>query len=139
MWSWVKILTFRFTYAFIHLQSLLANIMLCAAERVFSCEPDGFSDFSGSSVSKEFACNAGDTGSVPGLGRSPGEGNDFPLQHSFLRSPMDRGTIVTRSWISYTEIQLKECCSHSSQLWLDFNRLTWKVNFMSLKLTISFK
>ena len=37
--------------------------------------------------------NAGDTGSVPGLGRSPGEGNGNPLQYSYscLENPMDRG------------------------------------------------
>ena len=40
---------------------------------------------------KESACNAGDLGSVPGLGRSPGEGNDNPLQYSCLEKPMDRG------------------------------------------------
>ena len=40
---------------------------------------------------KASACNAGDTGSIPGLGRSPGEGNGNPL-HSFLKNPMDRGT-----------------------------------------------
>ena len=44
-----------------------------------------------SSVGKESACNAGDLGSVPGLGRSPGEGNGNPLQHSCLENPMDRG------------------------------------------------
>ena len=35
--------------------------------------------------------NAGDLGSIPGLGRSPGEGNDNPLQHSRLDNPMDGG------------------------------------------------
>ena len=44
-----------------------------------------------SSVSKESACNAGDPGSIPGSGRSPGEGNGNPLQHSLLENPMDRG------------------------------------------------
>ena len=37
------------------------------------------------------ACNAGDLGSIPGLGRSPGEGNDNPLQYSCLGNPMDGG------------------------------------------------
>ena len=35
--------------------------------------------------------NAGDQGSIPGLGRSPGEGNGNPLQHYYLENPMDRG------------------------------------------------
>ena len=43
------------------------------------------------SVSKESACNAGDTGSVPGSGRFPGGGNSNPLQYSCLENPMDRG------------------------------------------------
>ena len=37
------------------------------------------------------ACNAGDPGSIPGSGRSPGEGNDNPLQDSCLKNPWDRG------------------------------------------------
>ena len=45
-----------------------------------------------SSVGKESACNAGDPGSIPWLGRSPGEGNGNPLQYSCLENPMDRGT-----------------------------------------------
>ena len=44
-----------------------------------------------SSDSKEFAHNVGDLGSVPGSGRSPGEGNGNPLQYSCLENPMDRG------------------------------------------------
>jgi len=44
-----------------------------------------------SSYGKESACNAGDLGSIPGLGRSLGEGNGNPLQCSCLENPMDRG------------------------------------------------
>ena len=40
---------------------------------------------------KECACNAGDPGSMPGLGRSPGEGNGNPLQYSYLENSMERG------------------------------------------------
>ena len=47
--------------------------------------------FPGSSEVKESACSAGDLGSIPGLGRSPGEGNGTPLQYSCLENPMDRG------------------------------------------------
>ena len=46
-----------------------------------------------------YAGDAGDMGSIPGSGRSPGEGNDNPLQYSCLENPMDRGawrTIVHR-------------------------------------------
>ena len=44
-----------------------------------------------SSVGKESACNAGDLGLIPGLGRSPGEGNGNPLQYSCLENRMDKG------------------------------------------------
>ena len=40
---------------------------------------------------KESACQTGDEGSIPGLGRSSGEGNNNPLHYSFLGNPMDRG------------------------------------------------
>ena len=49
-----------------------------------------------SSVGKESACNAGDLGSIPGLERSPGEGNGNPLQCSCLKNPMDRGAWQVR-------------------------------------------
>ena len=49
----------------------------------------------GSSDGKESACNAGDLGSIPGLGRSPGEGNGNPVQYSCLQNSMDR-----RAWWS---------------------------------------
>ena len=45
--------------------------------------------FPGGSVGKESACNVGDQGTIPGSGRSPGEGNDSPLQYSCLKNSMD--------------------------------------------------
>ena len=48
-------------------------------------------DFRGGSEGKAFAYNAGDPCSMPGSGRSPGEGNGNPLQYSCLENPMDRG------------------------------------------------
>ena len=45
----------------------------------------------GSSDGKESPCNAGDLGSIPGSGGSPGEGIGNPLQYSCLGNPMDRG------------------------------------------------
>ena len=53
---------------------------------------------------KESACNAGDLGSIPGLGRFPGEGNGNPLQYSCLETSMNRGAwqatvhAMTKSW-----------------------------------------
>ena len=47
--------------------------------------------FPGGSDGKEFACNAGNPCSIPGLGKSPGEGTSNPLQCSCLENPMGRG------------------------------------------------
>ena len=61
-------------------------------------------DFLGGSEGKASAFNAGDLGSIPGWGRSPGEGNGNPLQYSCLENPMDGeawwATVhgVTESW-----------------------------------------
>ena len=48
-------------------------------------------DLPGDSDGKVSACNVGVLGSIPGLGRSPGEGNGTPLQYSCLENPMDGG------------------------------------------------
>ena len=69
--------------------------------------PDG-------SAGKESTCNAGDAGdlgSVPGLGRSPGVGNGNPLQYSCLENSMDRGTwraTVHRAAIPRSQTQLSD-------------------------------
>ena len=47
--------------------------------------------FPGGSEVKVSACNVGDLGSIPGSGRSPGEGNGNPFQYSWLENPMDGG------------------------------------------------
>ena len=51
--------------------------------------------FPGGSEGKESACNAEDPGSIPGLGRSPGQGNGNPRQYSCLENSMDRGAWET--------------------------------------------
>ena len=68
-----------------------------------------------SSVGKESACNSGDPGSIPGLGRPLGEGNGNPLQYSCLENPTDRGAwqatvhevarkdMIYASWKSHKE------------------------------------
>ena len=61
--------------------------------------------YPGGSDGKESTCRIGDLNSIPGLGRSPGEGNGNPLQYSCMENPMDRGAWqaivhgVTKSWI----------------------------------------
>ena len=68
--------------------------------------------FPGSSAGKEFTCNAGDLGSMPGLGRSPGEGNGNPLYCSGLENPMDSG-----AWCStvhrVAELDMTERLTHT--------------------------
>ena len=64
-----------------------------------SLPPPVFLGFHCGSAGKESACNVGDLGSIPGLGRSPGEGKSYPLQYSVLENSIDcivHG--VTKSW-----------------------------------------
>ena len=61
------------------------SLILNQAETDFSL------GFPGGPDSKESACNAGDLGLIPGSGRSPGGGNGYLLQYSYLGNPMDRG------------------------------------------------
>ena len=51
--------------------------------------PNGYAGFPGGSAGKEFTCNVGDPGSIPGLGRSPGEEKGYPLQYSDLENSVD--------------------------------------------------
>ena len=76
-------------------------------------------DFPGGSVLKNPPANARDLGSIPGSGRSPGEGNGNPLQYSCLGNPMDRGTCWAiplgskRIWPSLAakqQLNLLQCC-----------------------------
>ena len=65
--------------------------------------------FPGGSNGKESTCNAGDLGSVPGLGRSPGEENGNPFQYYCLKNPMDGGAWwaivyeVAKSWTQLSD------------------------------------
>ena len=71
-----------------HTLTLLLHISVCLhIYNSYMYLLEGFPN----SVGKESACNAGDLGSVPGSGRSSGEGNGNPLQYSRLENPMDRG------------------------------------------------
>ena len=70
--------------------------------------------FPGGSDGKASACNAGDLGSISGLGRSPGEGNGNLLQYSRLENSMDRGAWqapvheVTKSWAQPKRLSMYE-------------------------------
>ena len=59
--------------------------------------------FPGGSAGKESACNVGDMGSIPGLGRSPGEGKGYPFEYYGLENFMDfivHGVTKSRAWLS---------------------------------------
>ena len=74
------------------------------------------------SDSKASACSAGDPGSIPGSGRSPGEGTSTPLQYSCLENPMDGGTWqATVHGVTESQTRLSDFTGksniHSHQLW----------------------
>ena len=73
----------------------------------FPCGPD----------SKESASNAGDMGSILGSGRSPGEGNGYPLQYSCLENPIDR-----RAWWATVHGVSKSGTKLSNQAWDDLKK-----------------
>ena len=67
------------------------------------------------SDSKESAYNVGDWGSIPGLGRSPGEGNGYPFQYSCLENPLDGGACWAAVYeAAQSQTQLKQLSSSSS-------------------------
>ena len=68
----------------------------------------------GGSDGKESTCNAGDPGSIPGSGRSPGEGNGYLFQYSCLENPMDRGAWrATVHGITKSRTQLSDQHTHT--------------------------
>ena len=79
--------------------------------------------FPGGSVSKESACNAGETGTIPESGRSSGEGNGNPPQYSCLENPMDRGawgglqSMALQSWTGLKWLS-RHICMHIQLLLL---------------------
>ena len=73
-----------------------------------------YSCFPGGSEVKASASNGGDPGSIPGSGRSPGEGNGNPLQYSCLENPMDRGAWqATVHGVAKSRTQLRDFTSYS--------------------------
>ena len=98
--------------------------------------------FPGGSDGKESACNVGDLGSIPGLGRSSGEGNGNPLQYSCLKNPMDRGAWqatahgVTKSQTRLSDWHTHGPDSHSIQMCFDPTQdvhlqLCWQCIFLN--------
>ena len=92
--SWESVLTLG------KMSSVLA--ILC----ILPTHTRGFPD---SSVGKEPICNAGDPGSIPGLGRSPGEGKSYPLRYSGLENS-------TNPWVAKSQTQLSDFHFHFTSL-----------------------
>ena len=73
--------------------------------------------FPSSSDGKTYACNAGDPASIPGSGRSPGEGNGNPLQYPCLENPMDREVWrATVHRVTKSQTQLKRLSTYTPVL-----------------------
>ena len=70
---------------------LLSKALTLMSGRIWAIPTHGFP---GGSAGKESACNAGDLGLIPGLGRSPGKGHDNPLQYSCLENPHGQRSLV---------------------------------------------
>ena len=100
---------------------------------------------------RESACNAGDLGLIPGLGRSPGEGDGYPFQYYCLENSMDRGAWraqfmglprVDHDWMTFTtSFTIQYCClgntcteepggleSVQSQSWIRLSKLSKEIN-----------
>ena len=82
------------------------------------------------STGKESSCNVGDLGSIPGLGRSPGEGKGYPLQYSCLENSMDcvvHGVAKSRTQVSKSHFHFPK-----TELRLSFSLGARKINFQCI-------
>ena len=76
----------------------------------FPCGPAG----------KESACKVEDLGSIPGLGRSPGEGKGYPLQYSGLENPIyctAQGVTKNQTWLSYFHFKQSAAAKYITNMW----------------------
>ena len=81
--------------------------------------------FPGGSEVKASACNAWELRSIPGLGRSPGEGNGNPLQYSYLENPMDRGAwSAILHWVAKIQTRLRDFTKEVSN-YLSATKSSW--------------
>ena len=107
-WLWSLYLLFYIS-TFLHLEYMV-YLLPDHQNKASIAKSHTFGGFPGGSDGKESACNSGDLGSVPGSGRSPGEGVGNPLQYSCLENFMDRGTWratvhgVTKSWTRLSDL-----------------------------------
>ena len=96
--------------------STLQADALTSKHQFFGTQLSWHSGFPGGSIGKESTCNVGDLGSIPGLGRSPGEGKGNPLQYSGLENSMDymvHGVAKSQTQVSdfhFPDIKLTKLC-----------------------------
>ena len=104
----------------IYMCIIYVRVCMCVCEWVYLCKricmglPHslGFPD---SPIGKESACNEGDLGWIPGLGRSPGEGKGYPLQYSGLENSTDcivHG--VSKSWTRLSDLHFTSLCMYEN-------------------------
>ena len=86
--------------------------------------------FPGGSDGKESACNSGDPGLIPRLGRSPREGNGYPLQYSCLENPVNRGAFTQKQNIKIEIILWSKTCVFDQ---VDYRKLRWACSVASLR------
>ena len=97
-----------------------------------------FLGFPGGSAGKESACNAGDLGSIPGLGRFPGEGKGYPLQYSALENYIDcivHGVAKNLTWLNSFHFTF---CSSPIGYWTPSDLGGWSSGVISFCLFILF-
>ena len=122
----IQLVRFNFRFYGVEHRLLLVDLLMCVLWVRYIIYLNSFiywiniywvpTGFHGGSAGKGSTCNVGDLGSIPGLGRSPGEGNGYPLQYSGLENSMDcivHG--VTKSWTQLSDFHLlnlvyNPCC-----------------------------
>ena len=87
--------------------------------------PSSFLGFPGVWVGKESACNAGDAGSTPGSGRSPGGRHGNPLWYSCLKNPLDKGAWRLQSIGSQSRIWVKRLSTHACKVFPAPSQILW--------------
>ena len=85
---------------FIFLFKLTYNVVLVSGVQQSKWDIHIYMDFPGGSAGKEPAYNAGDLGSIPGLGKSPGERNSYPPQYSGLENSMECRVTKSCTWLT---------------------------------------
>ena len=122
--SWVTTTSLKIGLIAISSRVLVVTIIITVIISKIKCLLQFTWSFHSGSEGKECACNAGDTGSIPGLGRAFGEGNGYPLQYSCLENSMDMRSLVDyihgATKVGHDQVTELFCVSHTILcLWLN--------------------